>query len=65
MAEARVTGGVFEVGVGVKDIDRALAYWRSFGYRPGPLGTLGAGEAGAGEEVGREWPGEKGMWGVR
>jgi hypothetical protein len=47
MTEARVTGGVFEVGVGVKDIDRALAYWRSFGYRPGPLGTLGAGEAAA------------------
>lgn len=45
MAEARVTGGVFEVGVGVRDIDRALAYWRSFGYRPGPRGRLDAAAA--------------------
>lgn len=45
MVEPRVTGGVYEVGVGVRDIDRALAYWRSFGYRPGPRGRLSAPEA--------------------
>lgn len=47
MQEPRVTGGVFEVGVGVRDIDRAVAYWRSFGYRPGPHGRLSAVEAAA------------------
>lgn len=47
MNEPWVVGGVFEVGVGVKDIARATAYWRSFGYRAGPRGRLRAAEAAA------------------
>ena len=47
MTEPRVTGGVFEVGVGVRDIERAFAYWRSFGYRAGPRGTFTAKESAA------------------
>lgn len=45
MSEARVTGGVFEVGIGVADLARAERYWTSFGYRTGPRGTLPASAA--------------------
>lgn len=45
MDEARVTGGVFEVGIGVENLARAESYWRGFGYRAGPRGTLPAAQA--------------------
>lgn len=37
--------GVFEVLVGVSDLDAAASYWRAFGYEPGEKGSLGAHEA--------------------
>lgn len=40
-----ITGGLFEVCHGVDDLASALDYWRSFGFRAGPLGRLDAGDA--------------------
>ncbi|MDA0367347.1 MAG: VOC family protein [Proteobacteria bacterium] len=46
MTEPAVVGGVYEVGIGVPDLDVAMRYWALFGYRPGPRGRLTAAEAG-------------------
>ncbi len=45
MSEPAIVGGVYEVGIGVPDLDAALRYWALFGYRPGARGRLAAGEA--------------------
>jgi hypothetical protein len=45
MGEPAIVGGVYEVGIGVPDLDAALRYWALFGYRPGARGRLAAGEA--------------------
>ncbi len=45
MAEPAVVGGVYEVGIGVPDLDAALRYWALFGYRADARGRLGAAEA--------------------
>ena len=40
MGEPAVVGGVYEVGIGVTDLDEALRYWSLFGYTAGPRGSL-------------------------
>lgn len=34
--------GIYEVGIGVSDLDSAIAYWAQFGYHVGEEGTLAA-----------------------
>lgn len=38
----RTQTGIYEILVGVTDLDAATRYWEAFGYRPGPTGSLGA-----------------------
>ena len=38
-------GGIYDIGVGVKDRDSAIEFWSSCGYRPGPEGQLSAEDA--------------------
>jgi catechol 2,3-dioxygenase-like lactoylglutathione lyase family enzyme len=38
-------GGVYDIGVGTSNVDEAVAFWQSCGYRVGPRGALGAAEA--------------------
>lgn len=38
----RTQTGVYEILVGVTNLDAAAAYWRAFGYRPGASGRLDA-----------------------
>lgn len=40
-----VSGGFYEVCIGVPDLAEARTHWAAFGYRPGPAGTLDAGAA--------------------
>ena len=40
MGEPAVVGGVYEVGIGVTDLDEALRYWSLFGYTAGARGSL-------------------------
>lgn len=40
-----VSGGLFEICVGVPDLGEAIMHWRAFGYRPGPTGSLAAAQA--------------------
>lgn len=37
-----VSGGFYEVCIGVPDLAEAVAHWAAFGYRAGPTGTLDA-----------------------
>lgn len=34
--------GIYEVGIGVPDLETAIAYWQQFGYRVGAAGQLEA-----------------------
>lgn len=34
--------GIYEVGIGVPDLNTAIAYWEQFGYRVGEIGDLSA-----------------------
>lgn len=43
--KAGLIGGIYDIGVGVTDMDAAQTLWRSCGYRPGPKGRLSAAEA--------------------
>lgn len=43
----KVVGGVYEVGIGVTDLDAAARYWAHFGYAPGPRGRLAPRQANA------------------
>lgn len=47
MTPARKTliGGVYDIGVGTTDMNDAIAFWQSCGYRVGPRGRLSANEA--------------------
>jgi catechol 2,3-dioxygenase-like lactoylglutathione lyase family enzyme len=38
--KSNLVGGLYEVGVGVSDLDHALLFWRSLGYEAGPRGHL-------------------------
>lgn len=38
-------GGVYDIGVGTSNVDDAIAFWESCGYRPGPRGVLSAAAA--------------------
>lgn len=38
-------GGIYDIGVGVSDLDRALEFWGACGYRRGPDGHLDAAQA--------------------
>ena len=38
-------GGIFDIGVGVSDLDAAAEFWASCGYRRGPEGSLTAAES--------------------
>lgn len=40
--ESGLIGGIYDIGVGVSDINAAQTFWKSCGYRPGPRGTLDA-----------------------
>jgi catechol 2,3-dioxygenase-like lactoylglutathione lyase family enzyme len=44
-AQSSLIGGVYEIGVGVTDLDRAVAFWAAWGYRPGPTGHLAPADA--------------------
>ncbi|NKB43685.1 MAG: hypothetical protein GKS03_05340 [Alphaproteobacteria bacterium] len=43
--ESGLIGGIYDIGVGVSDMDAAQTFWQSCGYRPGPEGRLDAAEA--------------------
>lgn len=38
-------GGIYDIGVGVSDLDAAQNFWAACGYRPGPSGELDAAQA--------------------
>jgi hypothetical protein len=38
MQQQGLIGGVYEIGVGVADLDEALSFWRAAGYEPGARG---------------------------
>ncbi|MSO98561.1 MAG: VOC family protein [Rhodospirillaceae bacterium] len=40
--KSNLIGGLYEIAVGVSDLEQALAFWRAFGYVPGPRGRLEA-----------------------
>ncbi len=40
MTDARCIKGLYEVLVGVPDLDAGVAYWRAHGFRPGPESAL-------------------------
>lgn len=44
-AKSGLVGGLYEIGVGVPDLEAAIAFWRAFGYAPGPRGNLTADQA--------------------
>ncbi|MDX2144837.1 MAG: hypothetical protein SFV19_15890 [Rhodospirillaceae bacterium] len=44
-SRSNLIGGIYEIGVGVTDLDRAVAFWSAWGYRPGPMGHLASTEA--------------------
>jgi catechol 2,3-dioxygenase-like lactoylglutathione lyase family enzyme len=39
-AKSGVIGGIHEIGIGVRDLESAAAFWRAWGYAPGARGTL-------------------------
>jgi uncharacterized glyoxalase superfamily protein PhnB len=45
MAKDNLIGGVYEIGVGVADLDQAMTFWSAAGYRAGPTRTLPAARA--------------------
>lgn len=38
-------GGIYDIGVGVSDLEQAKTFWAACGYRPGPEGSLSASQA--------------------
>lgn len=40
--EPGLIGGIYDIGVGVSDLEEAMTFWASCGYRPGPEGSLDA-----------------------
>ena len=40
-----LVGGLYEIGVGVADLEAAMSFWQAFGYTPGPQGSLSAPKA--------------------
>ena len=38
-------GGIYDIGVGITDLEAALTFWASCGYRAGPEGQLDAAQA--------------------
>ncbi len=45
MQQKGLIGGVYEIGVGVADLDEALSFWQAAGYEPGARGELSAAAA--------------------
>ncbi|MDX2225006.1 MAG: hypothetical protein SFV21_19780 [Rhodospirillaceae bacterium] len=45
MHRKTLIGGVYDIGVGVRDAAEAIDFWRACGYRPGPEGRLTAAQA--------------------
>jgi len=43
--KSALMGGLFEIGIGVSDLESAAAFWRAWGYRTGARGTLKAEQA--------------------
>jgi catechol 2,3-dioxygenase-like lactoylglutathione lyase family enzyme len=41
-AKPAAVGGLHEIVIGVPDLAIAAAYWRSFGFKPGPMARFGA-----------------------
>jgi catechol 2,3-dioxygenase-like lactoylglutathione lyase family enzyme len=44
-AKSGLNGGVFDIGVGVSDLDQAVEFWASCGYRRGQQGHLTAAQS--------------------
>jgi catechol 2,3-dioxygenase-like lactoylglutathione lyase family enzyme len=44
-AQETTIGGVYEIGVGTRDLEAQVKYWERFGYRAGPMGELSASDA--------------------
>lgn len=44
-AKTGLIGGIYDIGVGVSDLDAAQTFWESCGYRRGPEGTLDSAQA--------------------
>ena len=44
-AKSGLNGGVFDIGVGVSDLDQAVEFWASCGYRRGPEGHFSTAES--------------------
>ena len=40
-----LTGGIYDIGVGVTNLEAAKVFWQACGYRPGPKGRLEAAAA--------------------
>lgn len=38
-------GGIYDIGVGVSDLEQAQTFWAACGYRPGPEGSFSAAQA--------------------
>ncbi|MEQ8508323.1 MAG: hypothetical protein RIF37_16495 [Rhodospirillaceae bacterium] len=43
--QSNLVGGIYDIGVGVSDLEAATTFWASCGYRPGPEGKLDAPKA--------------------
>ncbi len=44
-AKSSLVGGLYEIGVGVSDLEAAISFWQAFGYTPGPHGSLSSDQA--------------------